>query len=133
MPFKNAVKVAKLVYKKLYWDVLNGDLIPHDTVAAPLLSFGVNDNIFIAVKALQQILGVTQDGHIGQQTISALTMAIEKVTAEQFRESWANFYRRDVQARPDKQRFLAGWLARVNFPFPAPPAEQETIIRLYQG
>ena len=120
MSFGNAVQVAKQVYRKQYWNTIDGDLINSDLIAAMLLSFSVNDNSLIAVEALQRVLGVDVDGHIGPGTLSELNSKDPAAVAEQFRLQWIDFYHQIVKIAPSKQQFLEGWLNRANFPFPSP-------------
>jgi lysozyme family protein len=117
MPFKDAVAAAKAVYRKT-WNQIDGDLINSDTVAAPLMSFSVNDNPLIASKALQRVLGINIDGHIGPQTLSELATKDPEIVARLFRAEWIGFYKQLVQIAPSKQQFLQGWINRVNFPYP---------------
>lgn len=120
MSFANAVQTAKQVYRKSYWNAIDGDQIDSDLIAAMLLSFSVNDNSLIAVEALQRVLGVDVDGHIGPHSLSELNSKDPAVVAEQFRLGWIDFYNQIVKIAPSKQQFLEGWINRANFPFPSP-------------
>jgi lysozyme family protein len=119
LPFVDAVKAAKELYKSQYWDKFHGDMIVSDQVAALLLSFSVNKNIPTAVKALQHVLAVTQDGMLGPNTILTLNQKSPIAVASQFRAEWENYYRTLVDVNPSLQRFLQGWLNRVDFPYPS--------------
>ena len=119
MSFKDAVQVAKHVYKIRYWDILDGDLIIADTVAAVLLSFAVNGGIKIAVKTLQSILGVAEDGQIGPRTIAELNLKDPEIVVKLFRSEWEDFYHRLVSLEPYKAQFLSGWISRSQFPYPS--------------
>jgi lysozyme family protein len=120
MPFAEAVTCAKAVYKKQYWTSLCGDQIEHDQVAAPLLSFAVNDSVRIAVKTLQSVLGVTEDGSLGPKTLAELNSKDPDIVAKLFRAEWIDFYKRDIMLNPGKAEFLNGWINRVDFPYPSP-------------
>ena len=120
LPFPQAVVVAKNVYRKTYWNPLSGDLISSDQVAAPLLSFAINDNVQVAVKTLQHVLDVTQDGVLGPKTLAELNSKDPDTVARMFRTYWVLFYKNDVVLNPSKQRFLDGWIVRANFPYPSP-------------
>lgn len=119
LSFTEAVRAAKPVYRKQYWNILDGDLIKWDVVAAPLLSFAVNDNPRVAVKALQSVLGVPTDGAMGPHTLAELDSKDPFMVAKLFRADWADFYHRDVLLNPHKAKFLKGWLVRADFPYPA--------------
>ncbi len=119
MSFKDAVAAAKIVYKQCYWGFISGDSIA-DAVAAPLLSFAVNDTPKVAIKTLQRVLEVLEDGSIGPKTLAELNSKDPDVTAALFRAAWIDFYHRDVDANPHKAQFLNGWINRAHFPYPSP-------------
>lgn len=119
LPFKDAVVAAKAAYHKLYWNILDGDQIDSDQVAAPLLSFAVNDSPRVAVKTLQSVLGVLEDGQMGPNTLAELNSKDPDVVVRLYKAEWIGFYQRDVQLNPSKQKFLQGWINRANFPYPA--------------
>lgn len=118
LPFADAVAAAKQVYRNSYWNKFNGDQMP-DQVAAPLLSFAVNRNVPVAVKTLQHVLEVTPDGDAGPNTIAVLGQKDPAVVAKLFRAEWEHFYHNVVALNPNDQRFLDGWINRVNFPYPS--------------
>ena len=120
MPFTMAVQVAKSIYQNQYWHHINGDRIVSDQVAAPLLSFAVNRNIPTAVKHLQSVLGVEQDGVLGLVTIAELNQKDPNAVAAQFRAEWINYYQKAAANNPNDAKFLDGWINRANFPFPSP-------------
>jgi hypothetical protein len=120
LEFKDAVIIAKAVYKKCYWNLLDGDLINSDLVAALLLSFAVNDNVEVAVKTLQRVLEVTDDGHMGPKTLAELNSKDPVIVAKLFRAGWVDFYHNDVIINPSKQQVLTGWINRALFPYPSP-------------
>jgi lysozyme family protein len=108
-----------MFYEEEFWHHINGERIQDDQIAALVLSWAVNRNIPIAVKALQEVLGVEQDGVLGGVTITELSQKDPVAVARQYRAAWQNFYHRVVDANPSDQKFLAGWLVRSNFPYPS--------------
>src|ERR1700676_3596242 len=120
MSFKDAVQAAKYVYRKRYWEILDGDLMNSDQVAAPLISFAVNDNTLTAVKTLQQVLEVDDDGHMGPKTLAELNSKDPVIVAKLFRAAWITFYQHDAAVNSSKTQFLQGWINRANFPYPSP-------------
>ena len=58
------------IYKNLYWDRVSGDLLPSGVDFA-VFDYAVNSGVSRAAKTLQGVVGVTQDGQIGPQTIQA--------------------------------------------------------------
>lgn len=122
MPFTNAVQVAKGVYREHFWTLFSGDKVAFDAVAAPVLSASVNINggVSRAVKILQEILGTVEDGILGPKTLTELNLKEPAIVAKLFRAGWENFYRHLADVNPSEERFLNGWLARVDFPYPSP-------------
>ncbi|MFD2814904.1 glycosyl hydrolase 108 family protein [Paracoccus aerius] len=62
---------AEAIYRKSYWVQSGGDLLPAGLDYAAF-DFGVNSGPPRAVKTLQKVLGVTQDGWIGLATLAAV-------------------------------------------------------------
>jgi lysozyme family protein len=58
------------IYKNLYWDRVSGDNLPSGVDFA-VFDYAVNSGVSRAAKTLQAVVGVTQDGQIGPQTIQA--------------------------------------------------------------
>ncbi len=119
MPFKEAVKSAKDFYRSQEWHHLRGDDIQSDELAACLLSFAVNKSVPTATKKLQQILGLDDDGVLGQQTLAEANSKEPKALVIMFRAAWISYYHHIVDVNPSNQRFLQGWLNRANFPYPS--------------
>lgn len=68
---KLTVDVASKIYKGEYWDKVKGDQLPAGLDYA-VFDFAVNSGVSRSAKYLQALLGVTQDGMIGPQTLAAL-------------------------------------------------------------
>lgn len=62
---------AKQIYKKDWWDKLGADAL-HPAIVFQLWDFAVNAGKSRAVKELQQVVGVPDDGIIGPKTIAAI-------------------------------------------------------------
>lgn len=118
--FHQALGAAKWFYKQQYWNHLDADTIHDDEPAALLLSASVNLGLGTGVKLLQKVLGTTQDGHIGMVTLTELNEKDPDVVSKLFRAEWEIHYRLIADANPSDQKFLNGWLNRVNFPYPSP-------------
>ena len=61
---------AEEIYRKSYWSQSGGDLLPAGLDYAAF-DFGVNSGPATAVKHLQKVVGVAQDGIVGMQTVAA--------------------------------------------------------------
>lgn len=62
---------AEAIYRKSYWGPSGGDVLPAGLDYAAF-DFGVNSGPQRAVKTLQKVLGVKQDGWIGENTLRAV-------------------------------------------------------------
>jgi len=65
------LKEAEEIYRRSYWTQSGGDLLPAGLDYAAF-DFGVNSGPARAVKSLQKVVGVTQDGIVGGQTVAAV-------------------------------------------------------------
>jgi lysozyme family protein len=92
------------IYKNLYWDRISGDLLPSGVDFA-VFDYAVNSGVSRAAKTLQAVVGVTQDGQIGPQTIQAtktyiaMTVTNKRLAFMQSLSIWSTFGK--------------GWSARI--------------------
>ena len=104
------------IYRDAYW--LEGDC---DRLPWPvsLVHFDacVNTGVTQAARFLQRSVGAEPDGRIGPKTLEALRALLERETplavAERLVRRREPFYRRLAEVDPTQNRFLQGWLNRV--------------------
>lgn len=96
-------------YKTQLWDNMRGDQIESQGVGTYLYDFYVNAGRN-AVKCMQRVLGVTDDGIIGPGTLAAINKADNLL--ERLHESRVGYYTRI--ATGTNARFLKGWMNRAN-------------------
>jgi lysozyme family protein len=65
---------AREIYLALYWNPVRGDDLPHGVDLA-VLDFAVHAGVRRAARTLQHVLGVTEDGVIGRETLGAARRA----------------------------------------------------------
>ncbi len=118
MPNDDAYEIARSFYNTKYSMPLHLSAINSDQVAAPLMSFAVNDNIKIAVETLQTVLGVTADGSLGPLTLGELNSKDPDIIARLFRAEWYDFYYHAAQVNPNDEKFIDGWKARTRIVYP---------------
>lgn len=106
---------AYSIYKKYFYEDVNLHLIDNELLRLHLFSHGVNAGSGKAIKMLQKILGVTEDGILGTMTASKANLYKEQGELVQ---GYANarkiFYEKIVAKNPTQKKFLQGWLNRVN-------------------
>ena len=99
---------AGTIYRRLYWDIVKADELPPGLDLA-IFDFAVNSGPARAVRALQTVVGATEDGRIGPETLAAAhaaepSDAIRAVTRERLR------FLRDLSTWPV---FGRGWTSRT--------------------
>jgi lysozyme family protein len=70
------------IYRQQYWDRISGDDLPAGVDFA-VFDYAVNSGVSRAAKALQGVVGVTQDGQIGPATIAATKAYVAMAVTDQ--------------------------------------------------
>lgn len=99
-------------YKANFWDANKLDLVKDQQLANNIYDFGVNSGVVKAAKALQEVLKVSNDGIIGQQTINALNGSNARDVYNAYNGARAEFYHR-LSANPGQLQFLKSWISRL--------------------
>ena len=106
------ISQAKLIYASGYWKPCHCDLIgaPLDLV---VFDTAINCGAHAAVKMLQQALGVEADGAWGEETLHAVKTSHLAGAALMMLNIREQFYRKLADRDATQERFLRGWLNRV--------------------
>lgn len=100
-------------YKKEFWDKMRLDEVKEQEIANDMLVFAVNAGIPAAVKAAQEIVGVSVDGVLGSKTIAALNA----YSAEEFDAAYdkleIRYYERLCEKNTKFTKYLNGWRNRA--------------------
>ena len=106
---------ASEIYRKQYWNLINGDQLPVGVDLA-VLDYAVNSGVSRAIKALQAAVNIDQDGHLGLQTMDKVSQyhpeaIIDKICARRLSflenlKAW-RFFGKGWGARVAACRFLA--------------------------
>lgn len=99
---------VKPLYKKNYWDAVNGDDLPSGVDYAAF-DFAINAGPGASKKLIQRALGVTGDGAFGPGTMAAIKAANGKELLQKFSDAKTAFYK----SLPTFGTYGAGWLRRV--------------------
>lgn len=102
---------AVVVYKRQYWDRVLADMLPAG-VDYTVADYGVNSGPSRAVKALQSVVGVSQDGRVGPQTLAAVDSMDPSDIINKVCDQRLGFMRR-IRGGKDWKRFGRGWTRRV--------------------
>lgn len=106
-------EMVNTFYYVTKWKDIAGDGIVSKKVAAALFDYQVHSGD-IATRALQGIVGVKQDGVIGPVTLKAINSQPENLLFTRLMENRIDFLTRLAARRAKDQKFLKGWLRRVN-------------------
>jgi len=103
------VKDVSPIYRRRYWDAVRGDDLPAGLDYAAF-DFAVNSGPSRAIKMLQAILSVEQDGRIGPLTMSAIKAHNPLNLIDRLCKARMTFLR----ALPTFKTFGKGWTRRVD-------------------
>jgi len=95
------------IYKKNYWDKIYGDKLESGLDFA-LFDWAVNSGPGRAAKAIQRIVGATQDGAIGPKTMQKIANNDTKYMIEKLHDQRQAFY----QGLSTFEHFGRGWTRR---------------------
>lgn len=115
LDIKNLTKSqARLIYFVDYYKPLNIGEFKEEKTAWQVFDFGVNAGIGRSARMLQKIVGATQDGVIGKQTIEKANLFIGLYPLWIYFKSERLMYYMDLTERNPKMiKFLKGWLLRT--------------------
>jgi lysozyme family protein len=109
---------AMEIYRRNYWNRMKGDGFTSQPVADIVFDFYVNAGV-PALRILQRLVEVDQDGKIGPITLAAVNKADPEKLFEKYKQERKEYYERLASRRPTSKTFLKGWLRRVNsFKYP---------------
>ncbi len=113
-----SIDQASKIYKEDFYDIVQCDELPYDSVAQEVLEQAVNMGIKTAVSFLQIVaksMGspITVDGKMGAQTIKALKAIPEDVLLAAIKSLAIAHYLELAHERPPMRKFLNGWIRRV--------------------
>ena len=100
---------AKAIYQRDYWDKIQGENLPAG-LDLLLLDHAVNAGPARAVRLLQHLVGVPEDGLMGPVTLAGVAIADPQDLIARYSELRLDFYR-DL---PTWRHFGAGWSRRVH-------------------
>lgn len=100
---------AKAIYKRDYWDKAKCDSLPNG-LRFHVFDVSVNSGVSRGIKNLQQAVGVSADGIIGNQTLNAISLQKEDEILLSFYAFRIAFY----TSLSSFSTFGKGWMNRVS-------------------
>ena len=98
--------------KKNFWDRMKLDMLTSQKIAEELFIFGTNANIKAGVRMAQRLVGVEDDGIVGNGTITALNAFDERVFNEEYDLLEQAYYMNLISHRPELKVNNRGWVRR---------------------
>lgn len=104
------------IYEKTYWlkHKYNQIAEVNPKIAIFMFQFGVNCGDGTAIKILQRLIGVNDDGIIGPQTLKAISNSNEQELIIKLSESQLERYKELVDNDDSQNDFMHGWISRIN-------------------
>lgn len=99
---------AKAIYRTDFWENIHADEL-YDGVAYQSLDFAVNSGVGTAIRYLQRVLGVADDGHWGPVTAAAAKAMPEHRQIMLLAAARLDFMRK-LKAWPS---YSSGWTGRI--------------------
>ena len=100
------------ILKTLYWNKWLADNIENQSIANILVDWLWGSGIW-GIKIPQRLLGVTEDGIVGSNTITALNFQDPKIFFDKIFQARKDFLNQIVINHPEQKIFLQGWLNRL--------------------
>jgi len=107
------------IYRKVYWDSIHGDEIPHQRLAELIFDGHVNHGT-TGKKLTQKVLNglganppLMVDGAFGPKTLAAIRQAPVAALFNNLIQARAELYRKLVKDRPDNAKYFQGWMNRL--------------------
>ena len=103
-----------LFYFDMFWTPLKLNGIKNDMLKLHIFDEAVNTGTHEAIILLQSIIGVTQDGCVGNDTLNTTNNYPNQLElAQRYMLGRDSFYQEIVKKKPENQKYLKGWLQRV--------------------
>ncbi len=104
---------AVRIMKRNYWDRWQGDRIECQSLANTLVDWVWGSGVW-GIKLPQRLLGVKQDGIVGEKTLYALNARDPKEFFSVVQQARADYFESICKTRPANKKFLKGWLRRLH-------------------
>lgn len=106
-------EAVKSFYQINYWDRIKGDHIQNQEVATSIFDFAVNAGVSTSSSLAQLVVGTTQDGVIGNQSIAQINGFDPEYFIASFTVAKIARYISIVKKRPTIKKYFYGWVCRA--------------------
>ena len=101
------------ITKSRYWDKWQADKIDNQSIAELLVDWVYNSGSY-GIKIPQRVLGLDDDGKVGMQTLGAVNGSDASGVFKKLWLARKQFYLDIVARNPRQEKFLKGWMNRLN-------------------
>lgn len=105
----------EFIFKKGFWFPFKGDYIANQSIANICVDWAWGSGTRTAIKQVQRLLGVADDGIVANITLSAINNANPKKLFEKIKSARLAFVEAIVRRDPTQKVFLKGWRNRINY------------------
>lgn len=102
------------IFKSGYWDKWKADDIENQSIADIVVDWAWASGTVTSIKQVQKILGVAVDGIVGNDTLTAINIAGQRILFAKIHSRRIEFVENIVKRDPSQARFLKGWKNRIN-------------------
>jgi lysozyme family protein len=103
----------EVFYYNEFWSKVNGTLIQNENIAFSIFDFAVNTGTNLAIKAMQRVLGLKEDGVIGVITLNAVNTVNEAEFMALYAITKCKHYISIVDKDATQLKYLKGWIKRA--------------------
>lgn len=102
------------IFKCGFWDKWKADDINNQSIADIVVDWAWASGTVTSIKQVQKILGVAVDGIVGNDTLTAINIAVQRSLFVKIHSRRIEFVENIVKRDPSQTRFLKGWKNRIN-------------------
>lgn len=101
------------IFKSGYWNPWQADQIKNQAIANILVDWAWSSGARTAIRKVQELLGVSVDGLVGNETLSAINGQDAEELFDRIKVARYDFVDAIVKRDPSQKRFITGWKNRI--------------------
>lgn len=104
------------LFKTMFWDKCNAGKMLSQAVADFIVDWFWTSGVY-ALKRVQRVVGVTQDGIIGNISLGAINAFCSdnwRAFLDRLKDERIDYYKAIVRRKSSQRKFLNGWINRTN-------------------
>ena len=101
------------IFKSGYWNPWQADQIKNQAIANILVDWAWASGARTAIRKVQELLGVSVDGLVGNETLSAINGQDAEELFDRIKVARYDFVDAIVKRDPSQKRFINGWKNRI--------------------